>query len=149
MFIRTPYNYNRYQASCETGLACLDESLTQQDQAEDVNDLVRKFGITGKMPLNIRTPQYGDFTGIGTYQECLQAVRDAENEFMKLPALIRERFKHNPQNFLDFVEDPKNASEGEKLGIWKLKKQASGSEPASPASDSVATKVEPKKANES
>lgn len=122
MFIRNPYNYDLAEATKSTGLSCKDEHLTVQDQAEDVNDLVRSFGITGKMPTNVRIPQYGDFTGVGTYQEALEAVKRAENEFLKLPANIRLRFQHNPQAFLEFVSDEKNAQEGEKLGIWKLKK---------------------------
>jgi len=139
MFIRNPYNYDPAQVSLETGLKCEDESLTVQDQAEDVNDLVRKFGITGKMPTNVRMPQYGDFTGVGSYQECLEAVKSAENEFMKLPASLREYFKHSPQAFLDFVDNPKNAQEGEKLGLWKLK-QAGGEAKAPPAAESAAKK---------
>lgn len=141
MFIRNPYNYDPAAVSKETGLACTDESLTVQDQAEDVNDLVRQFGITGKMPTNMRMPQYGDFTGLGSYQECLEAVKRAENEFMKLPAALREHFKHSPQAFLDFVEDPKNAQEGEKLGIWKLK-MAGGEAKAPPAAESAAEKTQ-------
>lgn len=122
MIIRTPYNYDAKKASNDTRLSCQDEHLTVQDQAEDVNDIMRKFGHTGKMPLDMRVPLSGDFSGVGTYQECLQAVKTAQNEFMKLPATIRERFKHDPEQFINFVEDEKNAEEGEKLGIWKLRK---------------------------
>lgn len=139
MFIRSPYNYDPVEATKETGLKCQDPSLTVQDQAQDVNDIVRQFGITGKIPSNMRIPQSGDFTGVGTYQECLQAVKDAQNEFQKLPASIRERFRHNPQRFIEFVEDPKNAEEGEKLGIWKLKKKAQDAGSGSARSEDGAT----------
>lgn len=145
MFIRNPYNYDPGKVTLETGLLCQDEHLTVQDQAEDVNDIVRQFGITGKMPSSVRMPQFGDFTGAGTYQECLQAVKDAQNEFLKLPARIRERFNHNPQEFITFCQDEKNAEEGEKLGIWKLRQPpaeaAKGSpEPISAANSSNAEK---------
>lgn len=140
MFIRTPYNYDRREVTVKTGLACLDISLTAKDQAEDVNDLVKKFGITGKMPTTMRMPQFGDFTEVGTYQECLEAVKDAQNEFMKLPAVIRERFNHDPEELLQFVSDEKNAQEGEKLGIWKLKKpETEGDKPPVSAAVSPAT----------
>lgn len=105
---------------------------------------MRKFGQTGKMPTTLRMPQSGDFTGVGTYQEALQAIKDAQNEFRKLPASIREHFKHDPQKFMEFVEDEKNAQEGEKLGIWKLRR-ASDEAKAVPAAEPVATKVEPTK----
>lgn len=137
MFIRTPYNYDVKATSLAAELRCLDPHLTVQDQAEDVNDLVRQFGITGKIPVEMRIPVSGDFTGVGTYQECLQAVKMAQNEFMKLPANIRERFKHDPQRLIEFVEDAANAEEGEKLGIWKLRK-AGGEARATPAAEPAA-----------
>lgn len=122
MIIRSPYNYDVKKASDDSRLECLDPHLTVQDQAQDVNDMVRQFGITGNMPLDVRMPLSGDFTQVGTYQDCLQQVKMAQNEFMKLPAVIRERFGHDPQEFMEFIEDERNAAEGEKLGIWKLKK---------------------------
>lgn len=142
MFIRNPYNYDLAKASKETGLHCTDEHLTVQDQAEDVNDLVRSFGLTGKMPTNMRTPSYGDFTGVASYQEALEAVKMAENEFMKLPATLRERFKHDPQRLLEFVEDPKNSQEAEKLGILN-KKSVSAPPTAPPESGAVTNSVSP------
>lgn len=141
MFIRSPYNYDKVAASDETGLSCPEESLTVQDEAEDVNDIMRKFGITGKLPTNLRMPLSGDFTNVGTYQEALQAIREAQNQFMMLPAAIREHFRHDPQRFMEFIEDEKNAQEGEKLGIWKLRR-ASDEAKAVPAAEPVATKVE-------
>lgn len=140
MFIRSPYNYDTVAASNETGLECKDESLTAQDQAEDINDIMRKFGQTGKMPSTMRIPLSGDFTSISSYQDALQAVKDAEIEFMKLPARLRERFGHNPQKLIEFTQDEKNAEEGEKLGLWQLKKQASGEATGSAGAESVAKK---------
>jgi len=146
--IRTAYNYDTKAASKAAALNCKDPSLTVQDQAEDVNDLVRKFGLTGKIPTTMRMPQYGDFTGIGTYQECLQAIKEADSEFLKLPANIREHFKHNPDNLLKFINDPKNAEEGEKLGIWKLRRAQEAAE-AVPKAAEGATKVSGKKTEQS
>lgn len=143
VFVRNPYNYDRRKATIKSGLACLDESLTVQDQAEDVNDMVRKFGITGKISASVRVPVSGDFTGIGTYQECLEAVTVAQNRFMELPATVRERFKHDPQQFIEFCEDENNADEGEKLGIWKLKKRADEAAKATPAAAPAANSGKP------
>ncbi|WNK12952.1 MAG: internal scaffolding protein [Microvirus sp.] len=142
MFIRSAYNYNRAEVSDKTGLECKDISLTVQDQAEDVNELVRKFGITGKIPQNIRIPLSGDFTGVGTYQECLQAVKDADIAFLELPASIREHFRHDPDRLIKFMENPKISKEdseiAEKIGLFNLKKMATERTEAKPKESEVA-----------
>lgn len=142
IFIRTPYNYDRAKASNETGLNCSDPSLTAQDQKDsaDINLLVKQFGITGKMPTTTRLPQSGDFSAVGTYHDCLNAIKSAEMAFLELPATIRARFGHDPQKLIEFVEDPKNAQEGEKLGLWALKKNAGEVATASAGAESPATK---------
>ena len=41
----------------------------------------------------------------------------ADEMFAELPAKIRGRFENNPQQFLDFCEDPDNEAEAIELGI--------------------------------
>jgi len=118
-FIRTPYNYDKERVSFETGFASSEPSLAVQSQKEeaDINTIVRRFGLTGELPSNIRTPQYGDFTGITDYQTALNQVIAAQTEFMKLPASLRERFGNSPQNLLEFITDPQNKAEAQELGL--------------------------------
>lgn len=146
-FIRTPYNYDRREATIKSGLACLDDSLAAQDQKDDadINVLVKRFGITGKMPTTTRLPQSGDFTGVGTYHECLNAIKTAQNAFYELPASVRARFHHDPQELLDFVNDEKNAQEGEKLGLWQLRKNTTEAATGSTRADDVVKKGEAEK----
>lgn len=119
VFLRTPYNYDRDAASEESGLSCGDPSRAAQSMAEeaDINTIVKRFGLTGKLPENVRMPQYGDFTGIGTYQEALNAVIAADDAFMKMPANIRERFHNNPAAFVDFCFKEENRAEAQKMGL--------------------------------
>ena len=86
-FIRTPYNYDTLAASDESAIQCLDESLAKQSFQEecDINTIVRRFGLTGEMPSNVRMPTYGDFTGISNYQDALNAILEAEDSFMAMP----------------------------------------------------------------
>lgn len=116
---RTKYNYDAAKASKETGLFCEDPSLAVQSQKEesDINTIVRRFGLTGQLPSNVRMPQYGDFTGIQSYQDALNAVLEAQNSFMTLPAHVRERFGHDPEKFVQFCMDEENRTEAEKLGL--------------------------------
>ena len=118
-FVRNPYNYDAGSVSRETGLVCHDLSLAVQDQAEevDINTIVRRFGLTGKLPDNVVAPTYGDFTGVTDYQTALNAVIEADEAFMKMPADVRARFNNDPGAFVDFCSDGRNREEAEKLGL--------------------------------
>ena len=118
-FLRSPFNYDVMEVSDETGLACLDPSLAQQNQAQqaDINYILEQFGITGQLPVSDRAPMYRDFDQIYDYHSALNAVIAAEDAFMDLPAKVRARFDNDPGALLDFLSDEKNAAEAHKLGI--------------------------------
>src|SRR5262245_32664589 len=105
VFLRSPYNYDMDLASLESGLECKDESLTQQQFAEesDINTIVERFGLSGELPSIVSLPSYGDFTGISDFQSAMNAVVAAEKSFMELPAKLRARFDNDPQKLLEFV----------------------------------------------
>lgn len=120
VFLRTAYNYDMNEASDETGLDCsVEESMTQQSFRDecDINTIVKRFGLTGELPTNFRTPQYGDFDNVMDYQTALNAVRQAGEAFMEMPAELRARFNHDPQQLMDFVAKESNREEAERLGL--------------------------------
>lgn len=121
-FIRTPYNYDRYAASVASGLVSDEVTRTQQQFKDecDINTIVRNFGLTGQLPFNERTPLTGDYTEVvNDYQSALNMVMAADAAFMELPSNLRERFHNNPQELLEFVQDPRNKDEADKLGILR------------------------------
>ena len=119
VFLRTPYNYDTMEASDASALFCEDASLAQQHARDecDINTIVKRFGLTGELPSNVRTPQYGDFLEASDYHTSLNAVRAADAAFMQLPADIRTRFNNDAGAFVDFVSDDSNRAEAEKLGL--------------------------------
>ena len=121
-FVRSPYNYDVMEVSNETGLRCEDVSLAVQDQRDevDINTIVRRFGLTGQLPEDIRAPEYGDFTGVSDYQSALNAVMEADSEFNRMPAELRARFNNDPQLLLEFVSDERNREEAGKLGLLRV-----------------------------
>lgn len=123
MHIRAQYNYDAMEASNDSGLLCSDKSLTQQHQKEesDINTIVRKFGLTGELPMGVVMPQYGDFTSVSDYKTALNAVMAAQAAFMRLPADVRYRFQNDPQLFVEFCSDPANKKEAEALGLIEKK----------------------------
>lgn len=118
-FVRSPYNYDMNVAGDESGLKCLDPSLAVQASKDevDINTIVRRFGLTGQLPEDVRAPVYGDFTEVVDYQTALNAVIAADASFMEMPADVRTRFGNDPQAFVEFCSDPKNVDEMRKLGL--------------------------------
>jgi len=120
-FIRNPYNYDTLAASNESGLRCEDATRTQQHFKDetDINNILRMFNITGQLPKKAITPQYGDFSGVLDYHTALNAVIAADGEFMTLPANLRARFDNDPQELIEFLNNPENKEEAIKLGLLK------------------------------
>lgn len=121
MFVRSAYNYDRDQVSMDTGLLCEDPSRTRQEFAEecDINTIVRRFGITGEVPTNVRMPMHGDFQELVTFQDAMNALVAAQRSFADMPADVRARFGNDAGVFVDFCSNPDNLDEAIKLGLVK------------------------------
>lgn len=119
MFFRTPYNYDTDEVSRETSLVCEDESLAVQSERDDcdINTIVRRFGLTGSLPVGVRRPEYGDFVGVSDYREALEALEAADASFYAMPAEVRARFENDPARFVDFCSDVSNVDEMIKMGL--------------------------------
>ena len=115
----TGFNKDNDLLSFESGLVCSDDSLAIQSAEEEsnINTIVRRFGLTGELPNNIRMPQSGDFTGIGDFHSAMNVVRSAQEEFLRVPAEVRARFGNDPARLISFIEDGANYDEALKLGL--------------------------------
>lgn len=114
------------------GLECLDPSLTQQSAKEDadINTIVRRFGITGSMPVGLVPPTFQDFEDVFDYQSALHVVMDAQDRFMAMPAEVRARFGNDPQRFVEFASDSKNLDAMIEMGLAPKKPEAPKELPA-------------------
>ena len=132
---RTGFNYDRDAASNESGLECKDESLAihSAEDESNINTIVRRFGLTGQLPDQVAMPRTGDFTNIPDFHTAMNMVRQAEEEFLRVPADIRARFRNDPQEFMQFFEDEANRDEAVKLGLV-LAKPPSGTPDGGPPS---------------
>jgi len=109
--------------------------MTKQDQRDstDINLIIEAFRNTGQTPMSSRgVPKYGDFTMSTDLAENIQAVRDAEAQFMSLPPRVRELVGNDPVQFLEAMADEggRKALEEAGLKIWE--------DPAPPAAPPVA-----------
>lgn len=126
MFVRGVYNYDVDKASLEAGFVDDEPSMTDQSFAEevDINTIVRRFGVTGEFPGGVVMPVYAHFEETFDFHSSMMRVRQAEAEFMKLPAELRSRFGNDPGALIEFLEVPENRPEAERLGIVVAKAPA-------------------------
>lgn len=131
-----------------TDITCRDESLTMQSFTEDadLNVIAKRYGIDGQIPVApINPAMYGDFSDAPDLREALDRTRDAKNKFMDLPAKLRARFRNDPSELWDFVNDPENWEEALRLGILaKPAPSTTKSDGATPAPPTTTTEDTPK-----
>lgn len=123
-----PFNYDADLASVESGLECRDDSLALQSQREDadINVIVKRFGVTGHLPQASIQPLFYDFNDVFDYRTALEAVRSAEEAFLRVPAEIRARFSNDPTSFVAFAENPANIEELRKMGLAPKQEVSNG-----------------------
>lgn len=96
------------------------ESVTQQQFKKqcDINHILKQYDKTGLIThVNEAKAFYGDYTEVNEYQESLNLVIRAQDNFMSLPSKIRNKFHNNPGEYLEFVSNPENQEEMYELGL--------------------------------
>lgn len=121
MVFRKHFDYDVKAASDEAAIPAdgHGDSLTIQSQSEDadINEMMRRFKITGQMPIDVRAPTYGDFEGVSSYQDAIHAIMQAQESFDRMPAEIRAKFENDPGKFVDFCSDPGNIEAMREMGL--------------------------------
>jgi phage internal scaffolding protein len=119
LFIRTQFNYDHNAASNASGLSCQEPTRAQQHHKEecDINEILRRFGKTGQMPVNTSEALYPDFSDAVDYHTALNQIIASEREFDLLPSNLRKRFDNDPAKLVYFMQDKKNHAEAVELGL--------------------------------
>jgi len=111
----------RYDKTEKSSLSFIgQESKTKQSFKDEtnINKIVAKYNKTGQLPSLIKqNPKYGDFTNPLDYQESLNTVLFANEQFNALSAKVRSKFNNDPTKLLEFVSDAKNLEEMYELGL--------------------------------
>lgn len=103
-----------------------EPSLTKQSHAEecDIHNILNTHASRGTLRELIAQGavasdgrRYGDFSNPLTLQEAYNTVFHAEDQFMGLPATVRDEFQNDPVKFLQFTSDPKNIDRMVELGL--------------------------------
>ncbi|WNK14948.1 MAG: internal scaffolding protein [Microvirus sp.] len=105
----------------ESDLSCKgDRGVTKQADLKecDINLIFKKYERSGLLPeMIVKDGRYGEFADVPTYQESMEIVRMAQEQFSNLDVTIRNRFSNDPALFLAFVHDNKNIDEMDRMGL--------------------------------
>lgn len=112
-----------------------EPSLTQQHLGNecDINTIMERARRGLPVIQNARQAIYGDVSSVPQYREMLDIIRHAGEQFMLLPAKIRDRFQNDPVELLRFLEDPTNAAEAVSLGLASERQGVPPAAPTGPA----------------
>lgn len=108
-------------------------SLVEQHHKQicDINHIVRRFRKTGLIDhVSNLQARYDDFTGVGSYHECMNKLVQAEEAFLQLPAEVRKEFQNDPGIMLDEIQKPENYDRMVELGLLARRKLDVVSDPA-------------------
>lgn len=94
------------------------KSRTKQEflAETDINNIIKRYRVTGLARQLPHEPMYGDFTNLPNYQESLNIVIRGQEAFARLPSDVRTRYDNDPAVFLAALED-----EGEREYLLKQK----------------------------
>lgn len=129
--MRAAFAYDVDAASLEAGLECRDKTLTVQSQKDetDINTIVKRFGLTGELPVIQRVPLQVDLDDLLDYRQCMDYVIAGQKSFDSLPAGIRSRFENDHVAFVEWAVKPENLEELRSLGLAPPAPQASSPAP--------------------
>lgn len=98
----------------------------------NINKIVAKARKGVPVRINKGTGLYGDFSSGMDYQSAMEAIADAQLDFMSLPSNVRERFSNDVGKLLDFISDPGNEDEARELGLLPEKAPEAPETPEAP-----------------
>lgn len=113
--IRKPYS-DRERVSLSFGD---EKSRTKQSFRDEcnINNIMARYQKTGAIEhQNKHQGTYGFATSLD-FRESLELIDNAQRLFDDLPSSIRKKFDNQPDQFLEFVQDPANRPEMAEMGL--------------------------------
>lgn len=99
--------------------------LQSEQKACDINHIVARAKQTGQLPILMGRQPIVDLPNQQTYQEMLNTVVVAQQQFARLPSSIRNQFDNKPENLLHALDaaktNEKTADTLREMGILNAK----------------------------
>lgn len=97
-----------------------DNGLAEQAHRDecDIHKIMKKAERTGMVEhLAMHQPSYSELPVPSDYHSMMNRVAEAKSTFESLPSTMREKFRHDPHNFLEFLTSEANRDEMIALGF--------------------------------
>lgn len=120
--LRSAANFGGREFSRSLATIFLDEHRTIQSGKDDadINVIVRRFGISGGLPVVSMPPPITEFMDVFDFQSAMNVVVKAQKSFGELDADVRARFNNDPARFVEFVEA--RDANGVRVNLAELRK---------------------------
>lgn len=135
-----PKVYSRFNPPPPRKISGVANVTVHREFAEDadINNILSKVLKTHKWPQVAAQPLYADVSEVGDLQQCMHHIANAQSAFDDLPQAIKDRVG-DPLGLLNFVADPKNQKEAEKLGLLSVAEAPAGAGVPDPSLDVTGT----------
>lgn len=126
MIARAYLSYDVDAVSDATGLDAAKCDPKQDVQAAhqefkdecDINVIISRYEEKRiPIPPSQIEAAFGDFSDSKDFHAKMNAIHEAHEAFMELPAKIRSRFENDPGQLLEFLNEPGNRKEAIELGL--------------------------------
>ena len=107
------------------------KGMTKQAHKDesDINQIMAKYQRTGILAhAKNYSGEYG-FATSDSFHDSLNIIQKAQDMFDALPSAVRTKFQNDPSEFLDFVQDSKNAQELYDMGLSDMPPEPPAEEP--------------------
>lgn len=97
-------------------------SMTEQSHKDqcDIHNILKQFQRTGIIQhINRHQPSFDNLPDTIDFQESMNIVLEAEDNFNRLPAALRAEYNNDPGTFLQALHNPANHDRFRQLGILK------------------------------
>lgn len=113
-----------YSPPVRVGYCTVGESKTDPIFAEDlkIQNMIKRYDTDGYLSTVDRHANYTDFSDITDLHGAMEKVKNAQEDFQKVPSYIRERFDNDPKLFYEFAINPDNYDELAEYGLANPRK---------------------------
>jgi len=107
---KTPHTTDHDEVSKATAYVETGTSKTQQHQKSeaDINEIVRRFGVTGRLPAAPLPPSLDEFGEVFDFRTAMDKLNMAKTAFLSLPAEIRNAYNNSPHQYVAHVDSMLN-----------------------------------------
>lgn len=129
---------------------CGDSRVQPQHASScDIKTIMARHRAIGVSPFQPLSPDVCGQAVRYTYAEAFAMVENAQEQFMTLPAAVRDRFRNDPASLFDFILDDGNRDEAIKLGLIPKPKPVEKALTAQDIAAAVREGMQPKQADKS